>query len=455
MFSAAVNRLDELHGKVAPELIEVLRDILGNATQPLEHSGQVTLNRRNATGIVGIPGEYALEIPSGSDAHFAGRSLGVLRWAKCMAPSRAILEPKTGLSVNWVSAQQFESYRCERVSGPPIDVYLGEGLAEANDVIAYSLDEVGIPVHIGGIAGVGAGVGAGDGDGEEPIVGRATTIKCTTNGVVAYTDTDITVDGVVTIAPAGAPAPTVTSVKNFSRNPAADNTDLIAHKVGSEWWAILPNPWETLTAVTDVAYNGSTKTLEEKTTTALVVDKGEESDATPIIAFTPITLVNDVSYNEGVVNETTTVCWVVDTGGVAVTPVLTFEQVTIVTDVTYDDDKTINETTVTGWVVDKSGESTAPIITFVTSSPISSVTYDADNRKIKTKTRELVVVSEGAEVPESTVIEFVVASNIMTNFEVAGLQLNMAQSEFVVVSDEDNVRERMVHTGTECPEEEE
>ncbi len=91
MFSALAKRIDELHGKESPELIELLRDIFGDESLPLTHSGQVTLNRRDATGIVGKPGEYALTIPSGSDAHFAGRSLGVLRWAKCMAPSRAII----------------------------------------------------------------------------------------------------------------------------------------------------------------------------------------------------------------------------------------------------------------------------------------------------------------------------------------------------------------------------
>lgn len=446
MFRALTKRLDELHGKVAPELIELLRDTLGNATQPLSHSGQLTLNRRNATGTVGKPGEYALELPSGSDAHFAGHLLGVLRWAKCMAPSRAIIQPKTGLSVNWVKAQQFESYRCERVAGPPIDVYLGEGLAEANDVIAYSYDEVGVPVHIGVIAGA---------DVDEDVVGRAHAIKCVTNGVVAYTDTDFTVDGVVTIAPAGAPTPSVTSVKNFLNLPAPNDTELIAFKVGSEWWGVLPIPWETLTAVTNVTYNGTNKRIDETTTTALVVNKSGES-VTPIITFELIAAVTDVTYTAGVLNETTTPCWVVDKGTDIVTPIITFEEVTIVTDVTYDEDKTINETTVTGWVVDKSGESTTPIITFVTASPISSVSYDEETKKITTKTRELVVVSEGAEVPAATVITFVVVSNILTDFEVDGLQLNMYQPDIVVVSASAGTESdwSMVHIGTDCPEEE-
>ena len=445
MFSALAKRLDELHGKVAPELIEVLRDILGNATQPLSHSGQVTLNRRNETGVVGEPGEYALELPSGSDAHFAGRSLGVLRWAKCMAPSRAIIQPKTGLSANWVRARQFESYRGERVVGPPMDVYLGEGVAEVSDIITYGYDEVGVPVHIGVFAG---------GDGDEDVVGRAHAIKCTTNGAVAYNDTDFAVDGVVTIAPAGAPAPVVTSVKNYSRNPASDNTDLIAFRVGSEWWAVLPNPWEEITAVTDVIYNDSNKRIDETTVTALVVNKDGES-VTPIITFKLIAAVTDVTYGSNVLNETTTPCWVVSKGTDIVTPVITFEQITIVTGVTYDDDKVINETTITGWIVDPGEASTTPVITFVTASPISSVTYDEDTKKIETTTRELVVVSQDDESEPSTVITFMEVSNIMTNFRVdeETLQLDKYQSTFVVVAavPAPDPGWTMVHTGTTCP----
>ncbi len=115
----------------------------------------------------------------------------------------------------------------------------------------------------------------------EPI---ATIIKCTTNGAVAQADANITVDGVATIEPRGAKAPTVTSVTNFLSLPAPNDTDLFAIKVGAAWWGILPIPWETLTAVTDVDY--ASLVLSKKTTTILGINKGSESSPITITTAT-------------------------------------------------------------------------------------------------------------------------------------------------------------------------
>ncbi len=119
----------------------------------------------------------------------------------------------------------------------------------------------------------------------------AITIKCLTNGAVLYTDANITVDTVSAVAPAGAFAPTVTSVINHLKLPAPTDTVLIAHKIGSEWFGMLPIPWETLDPVTNVTYNSGTKKLQQATTEALVINKATEAAATDIITFVAVSTI--------------------------------------------------------------------------------------------------------------------------------------------------------------------
>jgi hypothetical protein len=73
-----ITRLDEC--TTVPQLVQALKLILGNYTDPKNHHGPLTLDARDDTQT----GIKALNIPAGSAAVFNGDALGANKWAKVL-----------------------------------------------------------------------------------------------------------------------------------------------------------------------------------------------------------------------------------------------------------------------------------------------------------------------------------------------------------------------------------
>jgi hypothetical protein len=166
VFSRKISRLDELHGLLPAQAIEVLRDLLGQANGRLEHDGPVVLGAPSG----GKFGDNALL--ERSDFKFYGRPLGVTKWAVAAASSRVETDTKTGKDATWVEVRErddqygqyaagyaakgaCESWFCSLDTGPKFDLLLApfgtsNVSAQPGDIIPFSYDLSGLPVALGG-----------------------------------------------------------------------------------------------------------------------------------------------------------------------------------------------------------------------------------------------------------------------------------------------------------------
>lgn len=165
MYSRQSTRLDELHGLLPAQAVEILRGLFGSSTVRLKHDGPVVLASRRD----GPYGEN--ELDKDSDFVFKGRPKGIVKYAQATANSRTVTDDKTGRENTWVYAREkddylaqyvagyqeqgkCESWFCSTDTGEQLDLLLapfGDSnvSARAGDVIPYFYDVAGTPVALG------------------------------------------------------------------------------------------------------------------------------------------------------------------------------------------------------------------------------------------------------------------------------------------------------------------
>lgn len=150
MLSNRISRLDELHGVLPLQAIEVLRDVLGQPNGRLRHEGPVILAApRN--------GDYGdNELPADSDFLFYGRPKGVIKFAEAVAASEVRENDRTSTSATWVKAKerdnQYGEYaRAAQVVGDCPKWFCADTTGETFDLLLDTDGDSDVKAAIGDI----------------------------------------------------------------------------------------------------------------------------------------------------------------------------------------------------------------------------------------------------------------------------------------------------------------
>ncbi len=111
MFSNRIGRLDELAPYLAPQAIEILRDMFGQTNARLRHAGPIIM----AAPSGGDFGDN--ELAEGSDFVMKGRGLGTAKWGRATKASEVRTNVRTGKQAVWVEVQERDNQYGEYKAG--------------------------------------------------------------------------------------------------------------------------------------------------------------------------------------------------------------------------------------------------------------------------------------------------------------------------------------------------
>jgi hypothetical protein len=185
MLSNRINRLDELQGLIHPQVIEVLRDVLGQPNGRLRHRGPLILEAPSG-------GDYGdNEIGKDSVLKIKGKTQGTLKWAKATESSRIVTDTRTGQESIYVKGRirdnmygdylegnqevgKCQGWFCSTDTGPIEDFLVSpqSDLGDGGDLTG-NFEEGDIFPVIRDIDDVGVAVGGGFGGGRGSMVRHA------------------------------------------------------------------------------------------------------------------------------------------------------------------------------------------------------------------------------------------------------------------------------------------
>ena len=152
MFSTQAQQIELLRRYLPGPAVDLLREILANAKQPITHYGTIEAagpTPLNADGDP-VPKKAAIHLPDRREMMAKGNVHGAMKWAKAMEDQRTVSNARTGQDEYWVRCRKTANNAGESPTGGWYDVLLhptsGTPDVKKDDILLHFYDENRTPV---------------------------------------------------------------------------------------------------------------------------------------------------------------------------------------------------------------------------------------------------------------------------------------------------------------------
>jgi hypothetical protein len=157
MFSRQAKALERFRGDLPDRLVDALTECFGNNEATLYHEGALVLTR----GTTANPDRSKYRefyLADGAEAMFAGKAIGIPKWAKTTEPWEWVLNPRSGRMEFWVEARDCLDWQGLILSGTTYQLYLnvtGDNVPDVNvgDTLWYVFAPDGTRVAVPSVKG--------------------------------------------------------------------------------------------------------------------------------------------------------------------------------------------------------------------------------------------------------------------------------------------------------------